>query len=85
MKKLALITFCSLMCLWWTFPQFGLADDSDQMNTEQRREFQERWQNMTPEQRREFREHHQNMTPERRERPRQRSQSQPRRGRAGRR
>ena len=83
MKKLALITFCSLMCLWWTFPQFGLADDSDQMNTEQRREFQERWQNMTPEQRREFREHHQNMTPERRERPRQRSQSQPRRGRSG--
>ena len=83
MKKLALITFCSLMCLWWTFPQFGLADDSDQMNTEQRRESQERWQNMTPEQRREFREHHQNMTPERRERPRQRSQSQPRRGRSG--
>ena len=70
MKKLALITFCSLMCLWWTFPQFGLADDSEQINTEQRRESQERWQNMTPEQR---------------ERPRQRSQSQPRRGRSGRR
>ena len=31
MKKLTLITFCSLMCLWWTFPQFGLADDSDQI------------------------------------------------------
>ena len=85
MKKLALITFCSLMCLWWTFPQFGLADDSDQMNTEQRRESQERWQNMTPDQRVELRQRWQNMTPERRERPRQRSQSQPRRGRAGRR
>jgi len=83
MKKLALITFCSLMCLWWTFPQFGLADDSDQMNTEQRRESQERWQNMTPDQRVELRQRWQNMTPKRRERPRQRSQSQPRRGRSG--
>jgi hypothetical protein len=56
MKKLALITFCGLMCLWWTFPQFGLADDSEQTNTEQRRESPERWQNMTPEQREEMRQ-----------------------------
>ena len=68
MKKLALITFCSLMCLWWTFPQFSLAEDSEQINTEQRREFRER---------------HQNMTPEQRDKKRQRYQSQPRRGRSG--
>jgi hypothetical protein len=85
MKKLALITFCSLMCLWWTFPQFSLADDSDQMNTEQRREFRERWQNTSPEQKERMRQRRQNTTPEQRERPRQRSQSQPRRGRSGRR
>ncbi|MCK5317846.1 MAG: DUF3106 domain-containing protein, partial [Anaerolineales bacterium] len=74
MKKLTLITFCSLMCLWWTFPQFGLADDSEQINTEQRRESQERWQNMTPEQREEMRQRWQNMTPEQRREFRERRQ-----------
>ena len=56
MKKLALIAFCSLMCLWWTLPQFALADELDQVNTEQREQFRERRQNITPEQREEMRQ-----------------------------
>lgn len=51
MKKLIWITFCTVISLWLTLPGFTLAQESDQINPDQREVFRERWQNQSGEKR----------------------------------
>ena len=66
MKKLIWITFCTMIGFSLTLASFALAEDSEQMNINQKLEFRKRWQDMTPEQREKRRQRWQNQTGENR-------------------